>query len=293
MKLNAVIDREIRSRMRTWRSPATITLYLGVLAFIALMFFWLEIRNSYRVSYRMGMELYMILAIVQFGLIAFVTPALTSGSITGEKERQTLDILLVTKLSAPSIVLGKLFSSLSYLLLLIFASVPLFSLVFLFGGVAPSEILITFGVYIFTAIYLGSMGVFYSAITKRTQISTVLTYLTVLVLGVGTYMIGWFYRGIFKYELGITNVQYDSIPLIFHFNPLNPLILTISGGEGKRFLWEIGHMSQSNFVPGVDWATLGITVLVQITVMVLLIFVSANAIKPTQKWRLFRSRKGA
>ncbi|GAW91877.1 ABC transporter permease [Calderihabitans maritimus] len=285
MKLNSVMDREFRSRMRTWRSAATITAYLAVLGLITLAFLWLNTRGRYVISYRLGMELYMVMAVVQFGLIAFVTPALTSGAITGEKERQTLDLLLVTKLSARSIVLGKLVASLSYLLLLVFSSLPLFSLVFLLGGVAPSEILLTFGIYIFTAVYLGSIGLFYSAVSRRTQVATVLTYLTVLFLGIGTYMIGGFARAIYRYQVAY-NVQFQTLPFVFHFNPLTPLLLTLKNGWGKRVLWEIGQVSQGNFTPTLDWEVLGVTLGVQLAIIIVLLWVATKAITPVGRGKL-------
>ena len=49
--------------------------------------------------------LYVVLAAVQMGLVLLTAPAVAAGSISGERERQTLDLLLVTKMSPLSIVL--------------------------------------------------------------------------------------------------------------------------------------------------------------------------------------------
>ena len=43
-----------------------------------------------------GHQLFVYLILFQMGLIAFVTPALTAGAISGERERQTIDLLFVT-----------------------------------------------------------------------------------------------------------------------------------------------------------------------------------------------------
>ena len=36
------------------------------------------------------------MVMLQFGMLVLVAPAMTAGSISGERERQTLDLLLVT-----------------------------------------------------------------------------------------------------------------------------------------------------------------------------------------------------
>ena len=56
---------------------------------------------------------------VELGLICLLAPALTADLISGERERQTLDLLLVTPLSRRQIVVGKLVAALGSLMLLI------------------------------------------------------------------------------------------------------------------------------------------------------------------------------
>jgi ABC-type transport system involved in multi-copper enzyme maturation permease subunit len=76
---------------------------------------------------------------------------------------------------------GKLASALAFVLILIFGSIPLTAIVFLFGGVAPEDVLRGYVVLLVTAIGFGSVGLFLSSLTRRTQTATVLTYLAVLV----------------------------------------------------------------------------------------------------------------
>ena len=65
----------------------------------------------------------------------FIVPAVTASSISGERERQTLDLMLTTRMSAGQIVGGKLLSALSTLLLLILSSFPAVAMVFVYGGI--------------------------------------------------------------------------------------------------------------------------------------------------------------
>ena len=67
-------------------------------------------------------------------------PTFAAGSITGEKERKTYEMLLASPLQPATILIGKLLSSLSYLVILILSSLPLMILCFLLGGILLSEI---------------------------------------------------------------------------------------------------------------------------------------------------------
>jgi hypothetical protein len=83
-------------------------------------------------------------------------------------------------------VVGKLISALSYVFLLIIASIPLASLVFVFGAVGPEDLLRGYLMLFALAFGMGAIGLFISALVKRTQTATVLTYVLVLVLSIGT-----------------------------------------------------------------------------------------------------------
>ena len=93
----------------------------------------------------------------------FLAPAFTSGAISLEREKQTLDMLAATPISSLAIVIGKLLSALAYVFLLIAASIPLTAIVFVFGGVGPDDVLRAYAVLIVSALGLGSLGLFISA----------------------------------------------------------------------------------------------------------------------------------
>src|SRR5437773_1765911 len=79
-------------------------------------------------------------------------------------------------LRASRLVIGKLISALSYVLLLLLAAIPLQSLAFLFGGVTEAEIVLAFVILLVTAVALGSVGIYCSAIMQRTLSASVVTY---------------------------------------------------------------------------------------------------------------------
>jgi ABC-type transport system involved in multi-copper enzyme maturation permease subunit len=136
---------------------------------------------------------YVTLAAIQFLLIAFIAPSLTSGAISGERERQTLDLLLCTKLRSRTIILGKLFSSISQVVLLIVASFPVFATVFVFGGISIVNLLQLFLFYLVAALLMGSIGIFFSVHLRKTITSNVVTYGFVLFLLFGTLFLAALY----------------------------------------------------------------------------------------------------
>jgi ABC-type transport system involved in multi-copper enzyme maturation permease subunit len=83
-------------------------------------------------------------------------------------------------------VLGKLLSALIYVWLLIAASIPLTAVVFVFGGVAPDDLLHGYIVLIVTALGLGSFGLLCSSLVKRTQAASAITIFGVLALSMGS-----------------------------------------------------------------------------------------------------------
>ena len=152
--INPVLNKEFKLRFRSLKTFIGLLAYLLAIALIVVGFILLmtEFRGSSYFRPEQSRELFVMLSFIQLALILFITPGLTAGVISGEREKQTLNILLTTVQSSTSIILSKLFSSFLYLLLLIVASLPLYSMVFLFGGVAPATLLAVFGLYVFTII---------------------------------------------------------------------------------------------------------------------------------------------
>jgi ABC-type transport system involved in multi-copper enzyme maturation permease subunit len=74
-------------------------------------------------------------------LILLFLPAITCGAIAGEKERNTLAILLTTRLSPFIIVLEKLASRLVVVFMLLLLSLPLLAVAYSMGGISLPDLL--------------------------------------------------------------------------------------------------------------------------------------------------------
>lgn len=184
--INPVLNKEVKLRFRSFKSFIGILFYLAVCAAVCLAFIWMEgqSRNGFTASD--SRNLFLLLSMGQLGLVAFITPGLTAGAISGERERQTLNILLTTQQSSLSIVVSKLFSSLAFLILMMVASLPLYSLVFLYGGVSPQMVIVTFGIHFLTMLMIGSIGMMFSTLIRKTMVATITTYGVMLFFVVGT-----------------------------------------------------------------------------------------------------------
>ena len=192
MQINPVFRKELKLTMRSSRLPTILLIYNSVLAFITLLVFYTIIENArwtQVMDYTAVFLLYMITFVAEGLLLAFIIPALTSNAISGERERQTLDILLTTPMSPFRIILGKLMSSISIILLLVISSIPVLAIVFAFGGVSLLDVIKVVCYLVFASVFAGAMSIASSARFKKTTTSTVVSYAGVLGLIVGTLLI--------------------------------------------------------------------------------------------------------
>ena len=175
--INPVLEKEIRLRMRTVRSPVAIFVYLLTIGLLALGFVYMNMGSfSGRLSTGSSSNLFYFLSGAQLVLISFMTPGLTAGVISGEREKQTLNMLLTTQQSSSTIILSKLLASISFMLLTVVATMPVYSIVFLYGGVSPKQLLSVFAYFAFVMVMLGSVGVCFSTLLKKTIAAVIATY---------------------------------------------------------------------------------------------------------------------
>src|ERR1700737_3242254 len=228
---NPIVAKEYRSRMRTWRSPVAMTVYILLLGGLGWAIFSSTAsaaRNSFNGSQaaNYGQSLFLWLVLFQMVLLAFITPALTAGAVSSERERQTIDLLFVTKLPAFSILWGKLLASMSFVMLLLILSVPIFSLVFLFGGIELDQVLKAFLVTAVAALTLGIIGLACSTAFKRTLPATVSAYGAAFVLLAGSLLFGL----LFPTEINPNTTKAPAPPAITYLSPILPLIVIGTNG---------------------------------------------------------------
>jgi ABC-type transport system involved in multi-copper enzyme maturation permease subunit len=117
---------------------------------------------------------------IQLGAVVLLTPALTGGAVAEEKERRTLDFLLVTHLSDVGIILGKLVARLGGLFLLLLGGLPVLAFLQLLGGVDPHFVLGGYAVTLLTMLGVGSVGILQSTQAPHPRTAIFRTYLLVV-----------------------------------------------------------------------------------------------------------------
>lgn len=190
---SAILVKEVRGRMRGPRAFVFLTFYLTVLGGLLWAYLSTMEAQAQFIGFAAGPPGVEIgrglfsgaLAILTLFVVA-LAPAYTTGAISSEREKQTLDLLVVTPITSAAIVVAKLMSGLSYLFLLLAASLPIMAFVFVFGGVGFEDVAKGYVVLGATAIGLGSLGVFYSGLMRRTQAATMASYFTVIALTIGS-----------------------------------------------------------------------------------------------------------
>jgi ABC-type transport system involved in multi-copper enzyme maturation permease subunit len=187
---NPILVKELRSRMRGPRAFITLTIALVIMAglmiaLVSLLTATASQFGSNLLSPQIGQILFAALLIFEMLLVCTVTPAVTAGAISTEREKQTFEMLQATPLGSVRLLWGKLISALSYVFLMIFAAVPLASIVFLFGGVTILQLLKGLLVLVVTAVTLGVYGLFLSTWLGRTGRATVVGFISVMVLIAG------------------------------------------------------------------------------------------------------------
>lgn len=236
---NPIVSKEYRSRMRTWRSPLAMTVYIlliGGLGWAIFAAMASSARNSYNggQAANYGQGLFIALLIFQMVLLTFITPALTAGAISSERERQTIDLLFVTRIPPFSILWGKLLASMSFVLLLLLLSVPIFSLVFLFGGIELDQVVVSFLVTAVAALTLGIVGIACSTAARRTLPATVAAYAAAFILLAGPLLYGL----LFPTDSNPQSTTPPAAPAITYLSPIIPLITIATnsslGGYGVR-----------------------------------------------------------
>lgn len=136
-------------------------------------------------------------------MLMFIMPALTSASISGGAGTPHAGADVYDKDPPVDIDVGKLASAFTHLMILVFSSLPVLMLTFIYGSISSQDLFLLLFSYVTVALYCGSLGIFASSLMKRSTFSNVITYGIMLVLVVGTYMLNVFLLRISETEINM------------------------------------------------------------------------------------------
>ena len=189
MHMNPVYKNELKMSARSMQITVLAVIFNSILSVVTLSVLY-SIRQGYirngSEPYSSMMLLYVVVLTIEVVLLCLFVPSAAGGSIAGERERQTLDILLSSRMSVGEIVMGKLLSCISTAVLLVFTSVPILAVTSMYGGMQLSVLYQSAAYVGFFILFIGSIGVFCSCRFKKTTYASISAYGVIIALTIGT-----------------------------------------------------------------------------------------------------------
>jgi ABC-type transport system involved in multi-copper enzyme maturation permease subunit len=223
-------------RYYLWRASFACFLFILLWTSWQYIIGWTDVRELGVVA-RFGGILYMMFAMLQLTLMLFFAPLFTAAAVSYEKDRRTLNLLLMTDLSDLEIVLGKLVAGLLNVLTILAASVGLLSLCVFFGGISFGQVVNLFAVTAASGVAGGALGLLIALWRDRTFQSISLTILMVVFSVAGAEL----------FAILFPTLEFMGVPLVEVLNPyramlsvLYPQTNQLTGGVRASSLVYIG-----------------------------------------------------
>ena len=179
IRLNPIVKKDLQVTVRSMRMSWGLFGYEAALT-VAFLLALLAIQGSgyLRSSniYSSLVYLFPVVAVVQACVVALYVPIITASSISGEKERQTFDIMLTTCMSPFSIVFGKVISAVLRILFYVAASLPIMALSFVVGGLSWSNLFFYLLALILFSVFAGSVGIMASSFCRKSVGAVLLSF---------------------------------------------------------------------------------------------------------------------
>jgi ABC-type transport system involved in multi-copper enzyme maturation permease subunit len=229
---NPVLGREIGIRLRLSRySKANRIAIYGTLLGVLPLIYFVTLRMLFvQTSNNTGRDFYLIwMMLIEMTTALLLPAALTASAITGEREKQTWNALLLARLSDGQIVFGKLIGALVPAAILFVLFLPINVISGWAAGITLKHFLAGHAILFSTALLSASLGMFCSWAFRRTQIALVTTVLGLLMIGLGTPLL----LALAQMTLGSQSVQAESfVPL--WLNPYYALSRFVEPGSFRN-----------------------------------------------------------
>ena len=291
MRVNPVLRNESKISVRSIKFTLMIFAYIAVLS-VAVMIYYSSVNEA---IFSNGLYLessklfYVVMALGQAILLLFIVPALSSTAICSEREKQTLDILLSSKLTPFQIIIGKVSASSLRVIILIISTMPLYAMGAIIGVVKISNILSLIVFFIVNTIFVSSIGVFVSTYIKTSKVSTALSYALVLFIYIGIIVITWAILMITVYKMSMSGNTLTTVPKASPIVYLSPVVGFVSlllnqvglGIEFSSMFSEFGISMHSEYI----------SIVVQLVLSGLFIYLASVKLNPLNKRIRFKSKK--
>lgn len=216
---NPVLGKELNSRLNLQRQTKAnrIAIYLAAGLVAPLLYYYSIKALVMSGSANEARDFYSLWLIgIEMSLMVLLAPALTAGAITIEREKQTWNALLLTRLRPVQIVSGKYLGALAPAFLLLAALLPINLLAAVCGAVPLATVLLSHLMLALTTLLCGAIGLLCSWACRRTQASTSAAAGSVAALVLGTYLAA----GLWMAVLSSAGNHANGAPRLEEFFPL-------------------------------------------------------------------------
>lgn len=226
MQINPILIKDMKVRARIVKIPIFVMVYNAVLAFIAIVMLVSSadtFGTSGRPDYRVMNEVFAGMGMVQCALIILVTLIVAAGGFSNEREKGTLDILLMTPVRTWELVNGKLIAAILTGFIFTFSSLPIMALGTIYGGTDVMDIVYLQCILLILSVTAASIGLLCSSISKKTSVSVTFSLIVEAVLLVGPFILLDFLSSFFynTYQFGTVMGPLSVIAVgLLSFNPV-------------------------------------------------------------------------
>lgn len=189
MQLNPIVKKDVKVQSRSMKICWGVFAYELILAlafFLAMLIIEQNSRYSTSNIYSMMVWLYPVLAVTQLCILGLVTPVRTASAISGEKERQTFDIMMTTSMTPFAVIAGKVMTAIVQSMFFVIASMPVMALAFVIGGMSWGYLFAFLGIALLVSLFSASVGILCSSICKKSISAVIMSYGIYLVFFLGT-----------------------------------------------------------------------------------------------------------
>jgi ABC-type transport system involved in multi-copper enzyme maturation permease subunit len=185
-----LLSKELIEQAARRRTFVIRVVYATILFLMSSLFFYqtLEIASGSPLAVLgHGKDMFGWLVGIQFAGIYFFMPAMTSGVITQEKERASLQLLFLTRLGPWTILFEKLLGRLVPMGCFLLLSLPLLGFAYTLGGVSRDMLWKGTWMLFLATIQMGTLALMCSAFFRTTVVAFMASYVIAFVMFFGPY----------------------------------------------------------------------------------------------------------
>jgi len=181
-----VAVKEMRTRMRGWRTPVLLGAATGLPMLFFLVRLWMLLPGALPLAEylqsmaHIGHQLFVEQMVVEALLCNLLVPVLVAGSFAGERETQMLEALFLSRLTVRELLWGKFWPMLLFVLMILGCALPVMAITFAFGSVSPNDIIGSLLLILSTVTFQGMLGLYISIRSSRTVMAVALGFLAYL-----------------------------------------------------------------------------------------------------------------